>query len=236
MKAIVQEGYGSPEVFKLREIERPVVAGDQVLVKVGAASVNAVDWGLRLRLPHLIGTLLRVPRSRVRGFDVAGSVEAVGGKVTRFRSGDEVFGTGIGSFAEYVATSEDRLAPKPRSQTFEEAAAMPIAGVTALQGLRDTARVRPGQRVLVYGAGRSVSTILSRLLLAAMLSRTGGQRIKAIMARARREDLLVLKDLVEAGKLSPVIDRRYPLSEAPEALSYVGSGAARGKVIISVAG
>ena len=319
MKAIVQEGYGSPDVLKLREIEKPAVGDDAVLVRVGAASVNAADWHLMRMLPHVIGRLLRSGRSSVPGFDVAGQVEAVGRNATRFKTGDEVFGTGIGSFAEYVTTPEDRLAPKPRNLTFAQAAAIPIAGVTALQGLRDKAHVQPVQRVMIYGAGGGVGTfavqvarslgarvtavtgtrnvdlvrsigadevidytqedftrrgqrydvlfdiganrsiadcrsvlvpngtlvlagapkglwtMVSRLLKAQSLSRLGSQRITTFMARVRHEDLVVLKDLVEAGKLSPVIDRQYPLSEVPDAIRYVGTGEARGKVVISIA-
>jgi len=318
MKAIVQEGYGSPDVLKLREIEKPAVGDDGVRVRVSAASVNAADWHLIRMPPHLIGMLLRSSRSGVRGFDVAGHVEAVGRNVTRVKPGDEVFGTGIGSFAEYVTTPEDRLAPKPRNLTFEQAAAIPVAGITALQGLRDKAHVQPGQRVLIYGAGGGVGTfavqvarslgarvtavtgtrnvdlvrsigadevidytktdftshgqsyhvlfdiganrsladcrrvlvpngtlvlagapkglwaIVSRMLKAQSLSRLGSQRITSFMAKVRHEDLVVLKDLVEAGKLSPVIDRKYPLGEVPEAVRYVGTGEARGKVVISV--
>ena len=318
MKAMVQDGYGSPDVLKLREIEMPVVGDDGVLVRVSAASLNAADWHLMRRLPHLIGMLLRSSPSSVRGFDVAGPVKAVGKNVTRFRPGDEVFGTGMGTFAEYVTTSEDRLAPKPRNLTFEQAAAIPVAGFTALQGLRDKAHVQPGQRVLIYGAGGGVGTfavqiakslgahvtavsstrnvdlvrslgadevidytmedftkrgqrydvlfdiganrsfadcrrvlvtngtlvlvgapkglwaILSRLLKAQLLSRIGRQRIASFLARGRHEDLVVLKELVESGKLSPVIDRQYPLSEVPDAVRYVGTGDARGKVVIRI--
>ena len=318
MKAIVQDGYGSPDVLVLREIAEPVGGDDRVLVRVRAASVNAADWHLMGRLPHLIGMLLRTPRTSVRGMDMAGHVGAVGKNVTQFKPGDEVFGTGIGAFAEYATAPEDRLAPKPRNLTFEQAAAIPVAGLTALQGLRDKAHLRPGQRVLIYGAGGGVGTfavqiakalgahvtavsstrnvdlvrsigadevmdytkedftkrgqrydilfdiganrsfadcrrvlapngtlvlvgaasglwtILSRLLKAQLMSRIGNQRITSFLARVRHEDLVVLKELVEAGKLSPVIDRQYPLSEVPDALRYVGTREARGKVVICV--
>jgi len=318
MKAIVQDGYGSPDALRLREIDKPVVGDDGVLVRIRAASVNAADWHLLARFPHVIGMLLRVSPGKIRGFDLAGHVEAVGRNVTRFKPADEVFGTGFGTFAEYVTTSEDRLAPKPRNLTFEKAAAIPVAGFTALQGLRDKARLQPGQRVLVYGAGGGVGTftvqvakalgahvtavtstrnmdlvrsigadevidytkedftrrgqrydvlydiganrsftdcrrvlakhgtiviagapkglwaILSRLLKAQLLSRFGGQRIVSFIAKGRPEDLVALKELAEAGKLSPVIDRRYPLSEVADAIRYVGTGSARGKVVISV--
>jgi len=319
MKAIVQESYGSPDGLALREIEKPVAGDDDVLVRVHAASVNASDWYLMKRLPHVIAMLLRLPRTRVRGSDLAGRVEAVGRNVTRLRPGDEVFGAGIGSFAEYALSSERRLAPKPRNLTFEQAATVSGAGLTALQGLRDKACLRPGQRVLIYGAGGGVGTfavqiakalgaevtavsstrnvdllrslgaedvidyttedftkrperydilfdiganrsfadcrrilaqnatlvmagagdglwsVVSRLLEAQLRSRIGGQRIGSFMARGNHEDLVVLKDLTEAGKLSPVIDRTYPLSEVPDALRYVGTRQARGKVVIKVA-
>jgi len=319
MKAIVQEGYGSADVFRLREIEMPPVADDGVLVKVSAASVNALDWHLRRRLPHLVGMLLRSPRVRARGVDLAGRVEAVGRSVTRFRPGDEVFGPGRGSFAEYVTTSEERLAPKPRSLTFEQAAALPVAGLSALQGLRDGARLRPGQSVLVHGAGGGVGTfavliakalgahvtavsrtenvdllrsigaddvidytkadftrsgrsydvvfdvgadrsfaecrrvltadgtlvlagastetsrVVARLLAAPLLSRLGRRRYAVLMARVTHADLVALKDLAEAGRLTPVIDRTYPLSRAADAVRYVGTRQARGKVVITVA-
>ena len=290
---------------------------DRVLVRIRGASVNALDWHLMRRLPHLISMLLGMLRSRVRGADMAGHVEAVGKNVARFKPGDEVFGVGLGSFAEYATTSEDRLAAKPRNLTFEQAAALPIAGCTALQGLRDKGQVKAGQRVLIYGAGGGVGTfavqiakslgahvtavsstanadllhsigadrvidytkedftksgqrwdvlfdiganrsladcsrvlapngkhvfagaphglwaLLSRLLKAQLMSRSGSQRIM-FMARMRHEDLVTLKELVEGGKLSPVIDRQYSLREVPDAVRYVGARQARGKVVISV--
>ncbi|MBI3981797.1 MAG: NAD(P)-dependent alcohol dehydrogenase [Gemmatimonadetes bacterium] len=317
MKAIVQERYGSPDGLALREIEKPIVGDDRVLVRVRAASLNASDWHLMHRLPHVIGFLLGMPRSRVRGGDMAGQVEAVGKGVTRFKPGDEVFGVGIGSFAEYTTAFEDRLAPKPRNLTFEQAAAVPVAGCTALQGLRDKAQVKPGQRVLIYGAGGGVGTFavqiakalgahvtavtstgnldlirsigadevidytsedftrrserfdvvfdnganrshadcqrvlasngklvlcgapksiwasLWRLVKAMMTPQSGSQRV-SFLARVRTGDLVALKELAEAGKLSPAIDRQYPLSEVPHALRYLGTRQARGKLVISV--
>lgn len=162
MKAIVQDRYGSPDFLELREIDKPVVGDDSVLVSVRGASVNAADWHLMRRLPHLIGRLLGMPRSRVRGGDMAGHVEALGKHVTRFKPGDEVFGVGIGSFAEYATASEDHLGPKPRNLTFEQAAAIPLAGCTALQGLRDKGQVEAGRKVLIYGAGGGVGTLEAR--------------------------------------------------------------------------
>jgi NADPH:quinone reductase-like Zn-dependent oxidoreductase len=317
MKAVVQERYGSPDGLVLREIERPAVADDRVLVRVRAASVNAADWHLMSRLPHLIGKLLGMASSRVRGGDMAGHVEAAGRNVTRFKPGDEVFGVGIGSFAEYATAFEDRLAPKPSTLTFQEAAAIPIAGCTALQGLRDKGRVEPGQRILIYGAGGGVGTFAVQIARAlgahvTAVSSTGnldllrsigadevidytkedftkrGQRWDllfdvgadrsfadcrrvlapngrcvgvgapaavwkalpsliemllmprrdtgriGLMARVRHDDLVVLKDLAEAGKLRPVIDREYPLSGAADAIRYVGTRQVRGKVVIVV--
>lgn len=319
MRAIVQERFGSPDGLVLREIARPAVGEDTVLVKVRAASVNAADWHMLKRLPHLIATALGVRRSRVRGADLAGQVEAVGSRVTRFRPGDQVFGVGIGAFAEYAASLQDRLAPKPRNLSFEQAAAIPIAGCSALQGLRDKGQVKAGQRILIYGAGggvgvfavqvgkvlgahvtavtstanlgllrsigadelidytkddfaqlgprydvffdigtdrseadcRRVLTPNGKLVLCGapsnlwaalwglvksqLLPNAGGKRV-SFLARVRQEDLLALKELAEAGKISPVIDRAYPLSEVPDALRYLGTRQARGKVVISVAG
>jgi len=318
MKAIVQDRYGSPDGLKLREIAKPFAGETQVLVRVRAASVNAADWHLMQRLPHLIGKMLGMPSSRVRGGDLAGQVEAVGKNVTRFTPGDEVFGVGIGAFAEYATAFEDRLAPKPRNLTFEQAAAIPVAGCSALQGLRDKGQVQAGQSVLIYGAGGGVGTFavqiakwlgarvtavtstrnvdlmrsigadqvidytredftqrgeryevlfdiganrsyadwqrvlapsgklvlcgapsglgaaLWSLVKAQLLPRGRSQRI-GFLARVRHDDLVVLKELVEAGKLSPVIDRQYPLSGIPDALRYLGTRQARGKVVIGVA-
>jgi NADPH:quinone reductase-like Zn-dependent oxidoreductase len=319
MKAIVQDGSGGPDALALREVEKPVPGDDQVLVRIRAASVNAADWHIVATLPRFVGRFLRAARGAVRGFDLAGEVEATGVDVTRFKPGDEVFGTGPGTFAEHVATAADRLTPKPRNLTFEQAAAIPLAGFTALQGLRDAARVRPGQRVLIHGAGGGVGTfavqiarrlgarvtavtrtenvdlvrrlgadevidytredfaasgrrydvvfdigsnrpladgrralvpegrlvlvgapkglraIAWRMLGARLLAGARSRRVVPFLARANQADLVVLKEMAETGTLSPVIDRRYPLGEAPDAVRYVGTGAARGKVVISVA-
>jgi NADPH:quinone reductase-like Zn-dependent oxidoreductase len=160
MKAIVQEGYGSPDALKLREIEMPACGEDGVLVEVHAASVNALDWHILRGVPFFIPILeaLSAPKHRVRGVDLAGRVSAVGKNVTRFEPGDEVLGGADGSFAEFSVTTEKRLAPKPAGITFEQAATLNVAGLTALQGLRDRARVRAAQRVLVNGAGGGVGT------------------------------------------------------------------------------
>jgi len=160
MKAIVQQGYGSPDALELREIETPAAGDDEVLVEVHAASVNALDWHLARGVPFFIPVLeaIGAPKHRVRGVDLAGRVTAVGKNVTRFKPGDEVLGGADGSFAEFTVTTEKRLAPKPAGITFEQAATLNVAGLTALQGLRDRARVRAAQRVLVNGAGGGVGT------------------------------------------------------------------------------
>jgi NADPH:quinone reductase-like Zn-dependent oxidoreductase len=291
-------------------------------VRVRAASVNALDWHTVHggRLVRIIAFLMRQPTIPLRGVDVAGQVEAVGKDVKRLRPGDEVFGVARGSFAEYATAREDHLALKPPELTFAEAATLGVAAVTALQGLRDGGQLKPGQRVLIYGAGGGVGTFAvqiakalgahvtavtstrnlelvrslgpdevidytkedftrrgqqydvlfdvaadrsfadcrrvltpkGRLVLAggaksgwfAALSRPVGALVRSrsgispwlvpVLAKVRREDMVVLKELVEAGKLRPVIDRQYTLSEVPDAIRYVGSGQARAKVVINV--
>ncbi|HSL21808.1 MAG TPA: NAD(P)-dependent alcohol dehydrogenase [Vicinamibacterales bacterium] len=322
MKAIVQDGYGSADVLHLREIDAPAVTDDLVRLRVRAASVNALDWHAVHggRLVSAIAYLLRSPTLPVRGVDVAGEVEAVGKNVARLRPGDEVFGVGRGTFAEYTTATEDGLAPKPRQLSFPQAATLGVAAVTSLQGLRDKGNLQPRQRVLINGAGGGVGTfavqiaralgahvtavtgtrnlevvrsmapdevvdrteedftrrtqrydvifdvaadrsfsdcrrvlapngklvlagaaksgsfaMLSRPLAALIRSGLGNNWLVPLLANVRREDLLALKELVEAGKVRPIIDREYTLSEAPDAVRYVGSGQARAKVVINVA-
>ncbi len=322
MKAIVQDGYGSADVLRLQEIDKPVVADDGVLVRVRAASVNALDWHTVHggRAVRMIGTLMRQSFDPVRGADLAGEVEAVGKDVTGLRPGDEVFGTGRGTFAECAIASEKSLAPKPRQLTFAEASAMGVAAITALQGLRDRGRVKTGQRVLIYGAGGGVGTfgvqiakalgarvtavtstrnleivrsmgpdevidytqeditkrgqrydvildvaanrsfsamhrvlapggrlvvtgaaktsmlaVMWRAIVPLVRKRFGNTWLVPFLAHVTHDDLLALKELAEAGKLRPVIDRQYPLTEAAEAVRYVGTGQARAKVVIDVA-
>jgi NADPH:quinone reductase-like Zn-dependent oxidoreductase len=165
MKAIVQDRYGSADVLELQDIDIPAVGDDEVLLRVAAAGVDASVWHLMTGQPYLVrlGFGLRAPKQRVRGFDVAGRVEAVGAKVTGFRPGDEVFGVCTGSFAEYASARPDKLVPKPANVTAEQAAAVPTSGVTALRALRDAGRVQPGQTVLIIGAGGGVGTFAVQL-------------------------------------------------------------------------
>jgi NADPH:quinone reductase-like Zn-dependent oxidoreductase len=325
MKAIVYTEYGSPDVLRLKEVEKPTPKDDEVLVKVHAASANPLDWHFMRGAPFLarLEGGLQKPKHTRLGADVAGQVEAVGRNVTRFKPGDavfgEIFGSGLGSFAEYVCTREDMLALKPANLSFEEAAATPVVGFTAIQGLRDTGHIQSGQKVLINGASggvgtfavqfaksvgaevtgvcstrnldmvrsigadhvidytkedftkngqrydliydavgnRSVSdyqraltpngravvagfTTLFRLfqhvLLGAWVSKTGSQKVGLMgTAKANQKDLLVIKELLETGKVVPVIDKRYPLSETAEAIRYLETGHARGKVVITVA-
>ena len=322
MKAIVQDAYGSPDVLNLREIDTPEVGDDEALVRVHAAGVDRGVWHLMTGLPYL-GRLafgLLAPKTPVPGMDVAGVVETVGKGVTRFQPGDEVFGVGKGTFAEYARAPENKLAHKPASLTFEQAAVVAISGLTALQGLRDHGKVRPGQKVLIIGASGGVGTfavqiakafggrvtgvcgaakvemvrsigayhvidytredfaegdprydlildiggssslsrlrraltlrgtlvivggegggrwlgIVGRLLRAHLLFPFVGQKLGTFISKENHEDLILLKDLIEAGTLTPVIDRTYPLAEVPEAIRYLEGGHAQGKVVITV--
>jgi NADPH:quinone reductase-like Zn-dependent oxidoreductase len=321
MKAIVQDRYGSAEVLKLEEIEKPAVGKGQVILRVGAASVFIGDWHMMTGTPYAIRLVsgLRAPKQHVLGQDLAGTVEAVGDAVTGFRAGDEVFGAGVGAFAEYATARPDKLAPKPTNLSFEEAATVPTTGCTALQGLRSVGKVQAGQRVLVIGAAggvgsfavqiakafgahvtgvcstskvdlvrsigaeevidytqediadgtrrydliidtagnRDVSDLrriltpkgtlvlaggegggrwlgMGRVVKAKAMSPFVGQRMTNFLGRTKTEYLLVLKDLIEAGKVKPVIGARFPLSDVPEAINELGTGHGRGKVVITL--
>jgi NADPH:quinone reductase-like Zn-dependent oxidoreductase len=325
MKAIVQDEYGSPDVLEFRVIAKPEIRDNEVLVRVHAAGVDRGVWHLMTGLPYFLRLIipdlgLRAPKNPVRGSDVAGVVEAVGKDVTRFEAGDEVFGIGQGSYAEYTRVLEDKLAPKPANLTFEQASVVPISGLTALQAVRDSGKVQPGQKVLIIGASGGVGTFavqiaksfgaevtgvcsttkvdlvrslgadhvidythedfangeqrydvildtgghssLSRLrrtlaprgtlvivgaetdgrwfggfdrsIRAMVLSRFVSQQLVAFVNSENHEDMIVLKDLIDAGKATPAIDRTYPLSEAPKAIHYLEEGHARGKVAITV--
>jgi NADPH:quinone reductase-like Zn-dependent oxidoreductase len=322
MRAIVQDRYGSADVLELRDIETPVAGSDDVLLRVHAASVFIGDWHVMTGLPYL-GRLafgFRAPKLRVRGQDVAGTVEAVGDGVTRFQVGDEVFGTSRGSFADYANARQDMVAPKPANLTFQQAATVPITGTTALQAVRDRGRVTSGQDVVIVGAAggvgsfavqiakafgasvtgvcstaqldlvrsigadevidytsqdfaamgkqydvildiagnRSVSNLrralapkgtlvivggegggrwfggINRQLGAQLRSMFVGQRLGTFIAKQNGEDLLALKELIEAGKVTPVIGTTFPLQEVSEAIRHLTEGHARGKVVITV--
>ena len=323
MKAIIAERYGTPDVLEFTEIAKPTPKDHEVLVKVHAASLNMFDWHLLtadIFLVRLNAGLFK-PKYKIPGADVAGKVEAVGKNVTQFKAGDEVYGdlaaSGCGSFAEYVAVPEKALALKPVNLTFEEAAAYPMAAVTALQGLRDAGKIQAGQKVLIQGAsggvgsfavqiakvlGAEVTAVCSTrnmklvrslgadhvidytkedftkngkqydlilavngyhpindyksaltskgiyvmaggatkqmfeaLLQSSFVSEKNGRKLGVLTALPKQDDLVYLKGLTEAGKLKPVIDKRFSLNEAAHALRYLGEGHARGKVILTVA-
>jgi len=322
MKAIVYTKYGPPDVLQFKEVEKPVPNDGEILVKIQAASVNTLD--LATRGPFLAriitGGLLKPKDPRV-GADIAGRVEAVGSNVTQFQPGDEVFGAWKGGFAEYASVPENRVALKPTNSSFEEATAIPVAAITALQGLRDTGQIQPGQKVLIHGASGGVGTfavqiakafgaevtavcstrnldmvrsigadhvidytqedvtrtgqrydlilavngyhpifayrrvlrpsgryvlvggskahlyqaLLQALLLGPLISRAGRQKMGFMgIAKINQKDLVYVKELIEAGKVVPVIETRYPLRETAEALRYLEEGHARGKVVITV--
>lgn len=322
MKAITFSEYGPAEVLQLVEVPKPVPKGNEVLVKVRAASVNAADWRMMSASPFLVrfySGLFRPKRVTSLGGDVAGVVEVVGPDVTRFKPGDEVFGevfaSGFGGFAEYKCAFESELELKPVNISFEEAAALPLAGMTALQGLRDVGRIKVGQRVLINGASGGVGTFAVQLarhfgaevtavcsaakmeqartlgadhvidytqqdfirsgerydlilavngvrsildyrralapqgryamigggskqlfqaLLFGPLLSLGGRKMAAVTAKANLQDLRLLKELVEAGRLKAVIDKRYPLEQTADAVRYVEQGHAGGKVVVVI--
>jgi NADPH:quinone reductase-like Zn-dependent oxidoreductase len=326
MKAIVYRQYGPPNVLQLEEMAKPTAGDNEVLIKVRAAALNPYDWHFMRGLPYLVRIIagLNKPKVTRLGFDVAGEVEAVGKKVTQLKPGDAVFGAcsgaHAGAFAEYACTPESALATKPANVTFEQAAAVPLAAFTALQGLRDKGHIQPGQKVLVNGAAGGVGSFavqiaksfgaevtgvcstrnvemvrsiganrvidytredftksdqrhdlffdtvgnhsltacrrvlnpngilvmaggksgrlkmgLMRGVRARVLSGLSSRKLVGIFAKGNKEDLLFMRGLLEAGKVTPAIDRCYKLSEVPEAIRYVEEGHARGKVVITVA-
>jgi NADPH:quinone reductase-like Zn-dependent oxidoreductase len=321
MKAIVQDRYGSPHVLGCKDIDKPVVSDGEVLVRVHAAAVNIGDWHLTRGVPYVMRLVvgLRKPKRAIPGTDVAGRVEAVGGGVTQFRPGDEVFGWCEGAFAEYACAPENNLLPKPANLTFEQAAAVGDSAFTALDAVRDQGKVRAGQEVLINGASGGVGTFavqiaksfgarvtgvcstrnvdlvrsigadhvvdytredfarsgqrydvmldvvgsrslsdcrraltargtyvlvgvrelgrwfgLARQFRVLMLSPFVRQRMRIFLVRRNKEDLVALKELVEAGKVAPLIDRSYALSEVPDALQHLGDGHTQGKTVIAM--
>jgi len=320
MKAIVHHEYGSPDVLKLEEVQKPTPADNEVLVKVHAVSLNRSDWeGLTGKpLYARIGGLIR-PNNKIPGSDIAGTVEAVGKDVRQFKPGDEVFGLMLnygGGFAEYACKSERALALKPAGMTFEEAAAIPQVAFIALQGIREKGQVQPGQKVLINGAGGgagtfaiqlaklagaevtgvdnaeklelmrslgadhvidyakedftkngkqydlildviahrsvfayqralapngtyffvggSVAILFQVLFLGSLIRRITGKNIKLLSVQTDSKDLVYITELIESGKVLTVVDKRYPLSEAAEALRHLGEGHAKGKIVITV--
>ncbi len=324
MKALVQERYGSSEVMESREIQKPVVGDHEVLIQVRAAGVNPADWAIMSGLPYIARPVygLRRPKQIVRGTDVAGIVEAVGPGVTLFKTGDEVFGSAVGSYAEFSIAPEDGLALKPANVSFEQAAAVPMAGTVALQAVRDQGKVGPGHKVLINGASGGIGTFAvqiakslgahvtgvastrnvdllrtlgadevidytqsdftragqrydfildnvsnhsltdlrkaltptgmlvpnggnfgnrwlasgGRIVRGVVLFKFGSQSLGNFLVSMNRDDLVTLKALIEAGSVTPVLDRTYSLGDAAQALAHVGRGHLRGKVTISVPG
>jgi NADPH:quinone reductase-like Zn-dependent oxidoreductase len=325
MKAIVQDAYGTEDVLEYRDIDKPVPKDDEVLVRVRAAGLDRGVWHVMTGLPYLVRVVVPTmglgrPKVPVRGMDLAGQVEAVGGRVTRFQPGDAVFGWTDGSYAEYASVPEDQLVPMPANLGFEQAAAVPISGLAALQGLRDVGEIQAGQRVLVIGAAggvgsfavqlakafgahvtgvgstsqldlirslgadevvdytrddvtdgsrhwdlildtaghRSLSQLrraliargtlvivgsevrgrwmggFDRNLRAVALSRLVGQRLRMLSSTPRQDDLQTLRELIETGKVTPVVDRTFPLPETPEAIRHLLRGHGRGKIVITV--
>ena len=322
MKAIVYTKYGSPDVLQIVEVEKPLPKDDEVLVKVHAVSANAADWRLMRADPFIarfFSGLLK-PKFNILGSDIAGRIESVGKNARQFKPGDEVFGSlsvsGFGGFAEYACAPENMLALKPANLSFEEAAAVPMAALTALQALRDKGRIRPGQKVLINGASGGVGTfavqiakyfsaevtavcstrnvdtaralgadriidytkedftktgqqydlilaangnrsifeyrhalrpggiyvmtggssaqMFQALLLGPWISMAGSKKMRNLTEKPNQRDLIFMKELLETGKVAPVIDRRYSFQEIPEALRYLEQGHARGKVVITV--
>jgi len=322
MKAIVCPKYGSPDILELREVEKPIPKDNEILIKVYATSLNAADWHLMRGDPAIYRPVIGLlkPKYKILGADVAGQVERVGKSVTRFKPGDEVFGNlfacGLGGFAEFVCAVEDALVVKPANFKFEEVAAVPLAAISALQGLRDVGQIRSGQKVLINGASGGVGTFAVQigksfgaevtavcstgkmemvksigadhvidytkedftlsdkrydLILAAngdrsildykraltpigryvmiggsgsqmaqaifigpFISMTSGKKMGNLVATANQKDLVFMKELLESGKIKPVIDRRYTLNQVPDAMRYLEEGHAIGKIVINI--
>ena len=321
IKAIVQDRYGSPDVLRLEDLDKPEPEDNEVLVRVRAAAVNIGNWHVLRGIPYAMRPAVGLfkPKHEIPGLDLAGQVEAVGDSVTQFQPGDEVFGWCNGAFAEYACAEESHLLPKPSNLTLEQAAAVGDSALTALNAVRDQGKVQPGQRVVINGASGGVGTFavqiaksfgadvtgvcstknvemvrsiganrvidytnedfaeadrrydvmldlvgnrslsdcmgalsrpgtyvlvgvadvgrwfgLARQIKALSMSPFVRQRVRVFIVRHNRADLAVLKELVEAGKVTPVIDRRYPLRDVPEALRYQGEGHSRGKIVITV--
>ena len=323
MKAIVQDRYGSADVLEFRDIEEPVVGENDVLVRVHAAGCGPDVWHLMTGMPYMarLAIGLRTPKLPLLGWDVAGTVEAVGPNVTGIEPGDEVMGTTKGSFAELAIAKPEDLVPKPARLSFEEAGALPISGITALRAVRDEAKVQPGQTVLVIGAAGGVGSLVVQIakaygatvtavcssskedlvrsigaddvidytresftdgsrrwdviidsagrrplselrraltpkgtlvivggdgggkwtggffrgmLRAPVVSLFVGQRLRGLATKVKREDLVALTELIEAGTVTPVVDRTYPLIEAPDAIRYLAEGHAAGKIVVTV--
>ncbi|MBU6348753.1 MAG: NAD(P)-dependent alcohol dehydrogenase [Chloroflexi bacterium] len=314
MKAIVQNAYGSPETLQLQEIDKPEVKETEVRVRVRAAALNAGDYFSMRGSPWIVRLMVGFPKPKnyILGWDVAGHVDEVGRNVKRFHPGDTVFGSCQGALAEYACAAEEQFAIKPTNLTFEQAAAVPTAALTALQGLRDAGKVQAGQSVLINGASGGVGTFavqiakflgaevtgvcstknldlvrslgadhvidytqedftqggprydlildnvgnrsfsdcrraltprgtllpntghagMGYVLMAFARSAFVRQQGRLFVEKPNAQDLLVLKELIEAGKVTPVIDKTYRLDESPKALAYVGEGHARGKVVV----
>jgi NADPH:quinone reductase-like Zn-dependent oxidoreductase len=232
MKAVVQDRYGSPDVLEVREIDKPVPGRGKVLVRVHAAGVDPGVWHLMAGLPYLVRPFvgLRRPRTAVRGLDLAGRVEVIGPNVSQFRPGDEVFGTGNGSFAEYASARADRLAPKPRNLTFEQAAAIPVSACTGLQALRDQARLQPGQQILIIGAGGGVGTFavqLAKVFGAAVTGVVSTSKVELVRSIGADEVMDYTRDPFPDGtrRYDVILDiaGQRPLAELRQALTPRGT-------------
>lgn len=322
MKAIVCPKYGSPDVLELKEVGKPVPKDNEILIKVYATSLNAADWHIMRGDPAIYRPVIGLlkPKYKILGADVAGRVESVGKSITQFKPGDEVFGNlsacGFGGFAEFVCADENALVLKPVNTTFEEAAAVPLAAVSALQGLRDSGQIQPRQKVLINGASGGVGTfavqiakafgaevtavcstakmemvhaigadhvidytktdftrngqrydlivaangdrsildynraltstgryvmiggsgrqMAQAIFLGPFISMTSGKKMGNLMAKANQKDLVFIKELLEASKIKPILDKRYTLSQVPDALRYLEEGHAMGKIVITL--